>query len=148
AEGRLPPPRHAIRHRASRALRRDRDPAPAISPRTGRGAGKRSLFPCRGARRRSRLIAFAVEHADIVDRVLERRERWARGEHPAAEDAPVEDGVGPSLPQLVDLQEGRALRLLLGWMLDAGPRRDDEPAEMHGLAHGRIEAADARRRLV
>jgi len=33
-------------------------------------------------------------------------------------------------------------------MLDAGPRRDDEPAEMHGLAHGRIEAADARRRLV
>jgi len=92
--------------------------------------------------------ALAVEHADVVDRILQRRERRARREHPAAEHLLRYHGVALALAHFVDLQEGGALRLLLGRVLDAGAHGDDERAEAHGFADRRIEFRDPRRGLV
>ena len=76
--------RHPVRDRASAAVRRRRDPPrrvpAAADPRIGKPAKFQGVVS--GARGRG---VLAVEHPDVVDGVLERRERRTRREHPAGE---------------------------------------------------------------
>jgi len=80
--------------------------------------------------------------------MLERRERRALREHPAAEEM-LHVGVGLALrPRFVDLQERRRVGRLLRRLLVASPRGDDERAETHGLIERRFHGRDPRRGLV
>jgi len=62
--------------------------------------------------------------------VLERRERGARGEHPAAEQIDWRRLLVGGRRQLADLEEGGALRWLGRRRLAAGAGHDLEPAEV------------------
>ena len=99
---RLRAARHPIRDRASRrSSARSRFRARAIAAGSTEALGGDRPISRRRARRRRGGVGFAVEHVDVVDRVLHRRHRRARGEHPAAEDALRSTAVAAG-PDLVD----------------------------------------------
>ena len=95
---RLPPARHPVRHRPPRAPRRDRDqPRRLPAPARGR-AGPTGRLPRLSRPTTGQLLSLATRpepsdptsgaaahHPDVVSRVVERRERRRRGEHPPGE---------------------------------------------------------------
>ena len=84
------------------------------------GATGATLLPFRHLQR-----LRALDHPHVVDRVLQRRERRAGGEHPARKHGlPV-----PSRPDIADFEEGRTLRRLGGRCGQAGLGRDRQGAE-------------------
>ena len=103
----------------------------------GAGCGRRF-------RHRRVLPAFAVGQPDVVDRMLDRVQARARGEHPAGEDA-----LDLALQrQLVDLDEAVGVRRLGRRARVADARRHLERAELHRLVDRDIEGDDAAGDLV
>ena len=91
-----------------------------------------------------RLPAFAVGQPDVVDRMLDRVQARARGEHPAGEDA-----LDLALQRdLVDLDEGVGVRRLGRRPRVADARRHLQRAELHRLVDRHVEGDDAAGDLV
>ena len=92
-----------------------------ITPRALSSAARRGALlpgglphrPCPTAPAGGPARRLAIEHVDVIDRVLERRQRRARGEHPAAEHAQIP----LARADLVDLEKGGALGRFLGRVL-------------------------------
>ena len=108
-----------------------------------RAAARRAAL-ARRLRRRGHHRALTVGEPDVVDRMLDRVQSRARGEHPAGEDA-----AHLALQRhLVDLDEGVGVRRLGRRPRVAGARRHLQRAELHGLADRHVEVDDAAGDLV
>ena len=98
----------------------------------------------RRGRDRRLLRAFAVGEPHVVDRMLDRVQAGARGEHPAGEHA-----LDLALQRdLVRLDEGVGIRRLGHGPRVAGARRHLQRAELHRLVDRHIERDDAAGDLV
>ena len=150
---------------------------PSSSPTTCAGSGRprcraRPIAPCCAMRSRRRRCSIpmpaaccrsrpgrrrasggldrllAIDHPDVVDRVLERRDRRARGEHPAREQLGARPVRIRGRRQLADLEERSALRRLGRRRLAAGTGDDLERAEGGRHIERRAHRRDPRRDLV
>ena len=138
AQGRrLPAARHPVHHAAPEAVRCGRCRSPALSS-PPRGGDRRQGGFSPLHRRSDRRGDFAVGEPHVVDRVIDRMEPRARGEHPSGEQAL--DLAGQR--DLVDLDERVGPRRLGRRPRIAGARRHLERAELHGLVDIDIEADD------
>ena len=149
AARRLPPARHPVPDAASRALRRrSRSPARRYHRLLAEALAYRASFPAvlpeAAARRPARRLA--IEQIDVVDRMLERRQRRARREHPAAEHA-----VSPCLRPAGSRrsrQRPRSPASPPAGFFSQSRTRIDKRAEPHRRADRRLEFRDARGDLV